>query len=360
MAQIKRSNDKNYFDSPDFIKIRASVFRLFDQKPALTKHAIQYRLCEVGAPADRRDPRDLKPAFLLRGTPLLRENVGRTRPWDPVSGVFLSSGIPEDEIPEVVGQILELCSEVAALLPGQRTLLLAESLHELLSPSSLQPIIGNRRQTSIANDIDIASEEIVVDISALSGAPVLASVTNDLDWVFPDDPRVWLHLERCREARAFPAFVCRKASIAAFPLFKRVAAIGIQLHHVLVRNDDLPILSDHVSSLGWPRVSGLQEIADHQAVSILREKFKGISRSFSLQLAFDSISRGIDLGLGRGGVGQAARLLEWGLQGDEEMPAKWITTIRQWVAWEERGLLAKPYEREDSSQVAQSDPLSPV
>jgi hypothetical protein len=342
MAQIQ-SGEQNYFDSPDFIKIRAAVFRLFERRQAQTKHAIQYKLCEVGTPADRRDPRDLKPAFLLRGTPLLRDNVGKTRPWEPIRGVFLSPSVSDEDAPQIVEDTLSTCAKMARLLPDRNAFLLADAIQERVSPGAPQFSRGDSRQVPIADEVQLASLEIIVDLSGMAGAPALASVTNDLNWVFPDDPRVWRHLKRCREANTYPVFICRKATIASFPLFKRVAAIGIQLHHLIARDDELEEAQQLASSLGWPRVEGIQSVINHQGLAILEKQFSGVTRSFVLQLSFDDIDRGIDLGLDQGDATQPSKLLEWSLQSDVEMPQKWTKTIRQWVAWDEQGLLDKPY-----------------
>jgi hypothetical protein len=342
MAQIQ-SGERSYFDSPDFIKIRAAVFRLFEGKQALTKQAIQYKLCEVGTPADRRDPRDLKPAFLLRGTPLLRQNVGKSRPWEPVKGVFLSPSVSDEDVPQIVDNTLSACGKIARFLLDRNTFLLADAIQERVSPGAPQLKPGDSRTLPIAGKVQITSLEMIADLSGMAGAPALASVTNDLDWLFPDDPRVWRHLRRCREANTYPVFICRKAAIASFPLFKRVAAIGIQLHHLIARDDELDEAQQLANSLGWPRMEGIQSVSHHQGLSILEKQFSGVTRSFVLQLAFEEIDRGIKLELDRGDVTQPAKLLEWGLQGEVEMPPKWIATIRQWVAWDEQGLLDKPY-----------------
>lgn len=343
MTSPREISDRNYFDSPDFAEIRALTFRLFEKRDALTRHAIQYNLCELGAPGDRRDPREIQPAFTIRGTPLLTENIGRTRPWDAIEGVFISPRIQDSDVPAVIATVLEACRRFATVIGEFDIRVMAAAIQARFGTRTPISEIGETRHAKLAHNVFAQSAETVADLSAIAGAPVLASITNDLDWLFPDDPRLWKHLARCRAAKAFPVFIARKISIATFPVLKQVAAIGLQLHHLFVRDELLPESVGLTSNSSWPHTAAVSSVRAHSALSLLPKLLGGASRSFALQLAYDNIDSAIEHGLAEPANNSTAKLLAWGRGSQLSLPEKWETEITRWAAWEERDLLLKPY-----------------
>ncbi|GAC1415595.1 MAG: hypothetical protein NVSMB53_14240 [Gemmatimonadaceae bacterium] len=343
MTGPRETTAHNYFDSPDFTEIRAHTFRLFEKRNALTRHAIQYNLCELSAPDDRRDPREIQPAFTIRGTPLLRENIGRTRPWDPIEGVFISPRIQDPDVPAVIATVLETCRRFATVISSFDIREMAATIQARFQMRTPVSEIGETRHVKLAQSVFAQSAETVADLSAIAGAPILASITNDLDWLFPDDPRLWKHLARCRVAKAFPVFIARKISIATFPVLKQVAALGLQLHHLFVRDEMLSDAMELTSKSSWPHPGSISAVGEHSALSLLPKLLGGASRSYALQLAYDNIDSAIDHGLVEPTDNMVAKLLAWSRGSQLNLPEKWGAAITRWAAWEERDLLLKPY-----------------
>lgn len=335
--------DSTYSGSDRFLKTRQRFAKRFRAQSVQSWHAIQYWLCEVGVPADREDPRAIQPALSLRGTPLQPSDDTEARPWEPTRGLFVTPDLPARYADEVTDHHVDALRLLSKLLSERDTRAIAENVREGLKiASAIEPL--ETRRVELCENVGINSSEILVDLSELGGGTILGSVTNDPEWLYPDDPRLWRHLARCRMARAYPVFIARKISIATFPVLKQVSALGVQLHQMLLRDDLLDEATKLQKDLSWISLAGVEKTKAHPALNAIRKNFAGITRSFALQLAYDNISAGTDIGLDQTLSASPDRLLEWATSASVPLPDKWFATIHDWAAWDARGLLRKPYK----------------
>lgn len=335
--------DSTYSGSDRFLQIRQRFARRFRERSVQSWHAIQYWLCEVGVPPDREDPRAIQPALSIRGTPLKPSDDTEARPWEPTRGLFVSPDLPARHANEVIDHHVDALRLLSKLLSERDTRTIAENVREGLKISSAIESLETRR-VELCENVGINSSEVLVDLSQLGGGTILGLVTNDPEWLYPDDPRLWRHLARCRVARAYPVFIARKISIATFPVLKQVSALGVQLHQLLLRDDLVDEATRIQKELSWISLAGVEKTKNHPALNAIRNNFAGITRSFALQLAYDNISAGVDMGLDHPSSASPDRLLKWATSARVPLPDKWFATIHDWTAWDARRLLRKPYE----------------
>lgn len=307
-------------------------------------HAIQYHLCEVGVPADREDPRAIRPAVSFRGAALNRKSDAAALPWEPHKGLFASPVLSENEFQPALEGHIALLDCLAKLLNDTDSLSIAHETSTGLGIGSTNVLSVGTRPVALAENVEIGSREIVLDLSPLAPVPVLASVTNDAEWLYPDDPRLWQHLERCREQRAYAVFIARKISIATFPLLKQMSALGVQTHQMLTNDQTLEEATDLGRELTWVSLAAVSKIQNHPAFDVIRRTLSGITRSFALHLASEHVSVGTGLGLHDFTRSSPALLKEWATISRVEMPDKWFGTLHDWIAWDERTVLRKPYQ----------------
>lgn len=335
----------SYASSPDFImaEVRKQVLRLASNLDVASWHAIQYRISEVGTPLDRQEPRWIQPSFLLRPPPVLPQSSNNDRPWDPINGLFVSPKLGEEALREAVGHTLRTLKEIKEFLPSANVFQLSETVREAMSPTSDESRLVDSRPVALSKGVAVDSAEILLDLSSLAGAPVLASVTNDLEWLYPDDPRIWNHLKRCQNVGAYAVFIARKLSVATFPVLKRLSAVGVQLHHLYVSDNDHQRVESVIRQLYWPPSKIISSASTHKAFTSLQAQLRGATRSFVLQLAYEAVDAAFAQSLHDPELSSPRRLLQWADMAGLEMPDKWVAAMAQWSTWDELGALHRPY-----------------
>lgn len=336
-------NDPRDPESPAFLAIRKATLQRFREAPVQLWHSLQYVLCEIGVPQERVDPRTIEPAFQIRGTNLLLDSKRNPRPWTSLDGLYVSPELTDAQAENYTRDAMDKLTRLSRLLAEKDVKGVGENVIRGLRLST-QPIkLDSSRKVHLGGDVGISVGETILDLSEIAGLPILALVTNDPEWVYPDDPRIWTHFARCQEERAIAVFIARKISIATFPLFKYMSAIGIQFHQLLIREDLSEEARIIALDLDWLNIAPLEKIAQNPGLQIIRKQLGGKTRSFGLQAAYASILPAEQAGLMENSTAGAIALQNWAQQSPIPLPQKWADTVKHWVAWEEMGLLRKPY-----------------
>ena len=308
--------------------ISEAVHARLDNESVLPWWAIQYALCEVGY--RRIEPRELRAALGLLSN---RPNPGHGLahgPWEPLPGIYVRPSITRNNSKQHAAvtaatkeaQLLEL----ATYQPGNRAVAIGQA-------------IASAIDGFLTGEVDFDATEHLggaalwsrggARVESASEKSVTAStwITNDLTWVFPDDPRLWRHLVYCAESGQRPIVVARKIAISTFPLLKRLGAFGVQLHHLYLED-----VGPKQALSGAPPLRTPAEAGQH--VAVRKELIKQLKKAWEPDpTAKEGIRVGAELRLNLGEGGGVAGLREWLRRSSIDMPAPWKAQLTKYKRW---------------------------
>jgi hypothetical protein len=306
----------------------------------LSFHALQRRVTEQVWRGPRVDPR-----MLERGLAELANNRRPRRgavpfhgPWSPLRRIFVTPNITrtnsEQHAYTVATAYAGRLRSAAAHLDVQSTLELVRRVAEALQVRARSPEIVETRVVEVGDDVSYDAHTAVTDLDVPQGSPFRLWITNELDWLYPDDPRVWRHLQRCNEDGVRAIFIARKIYFPTFSLLKRLGAFGLQLHFLHVADDTETAARAAVSAVDWPQVASTAAALDHPALGVLQNQYlRKPDRDAVPSDANRQIRAGIELGLSSGSEPQTEQLLLWSERPEAGLPPKWLGTLQRLLAW---------------------------
>jgi hypothetical protein len=199
---------------------------VFGRRPVISAWGLQYRLCETG-------PTKLDPRLLAASLKKIAES--RRSPSRPLPGLFADSTIDKRATTELAAQ----CVIAATILAEGVGTITSDDLARAfgLTPredaeDKTNERFGHRR---LAGSITIQTHSLIGTLKRPRA--VRAWILNDLNWLYPDDARLWRML-RLHAPSGHPLLiVARKIAPVTFHLLKSMGVRGVQFYSLLCATD---------------------------------------------------------------------------------------------------------------------------
>lgn len=312
-------------------RISGRILRRLEDTPVVPFAALQYALGEVAPSKVRVEPRMLR-QVLRQVSRRTETQHGPFVVFEPIDSIYVEP-------------------RIAKTAAWHKALIAAQSKADHLQALSKAVDVG--RTASLAHGIaaDLGLTEYTIEdfgapssppngavawpsqdsvISGLTphGQRIRALITNDVQWVYPDDVRIWRHLAAALEEQSLPMIIVRKAHLGVFPVMKRVGGLANELHHLYVTADHMP--DAHRRGLqGWPPVRLTSEVRGHAALAKISELLS--ERGREPRLSETLIRSGVELGLSE--EANPDKLLDWVKRNNMRMHGLWVRQVRRWQQW---------------------------
>jgi hypothetical protein len=212
--------------------------------------ALTYRLCEVGS--KRLDPRQL--AGQLAETSARGVEITKTR-----NQLYALA----DLAPEAHEEHSRRATEILTVLGLQASGAPADE-HRILAhaAAALSGVLNEEGWHTSARDTGATSNHFLIERGD-SSAPLFVRIAANADWLYPDAPALWRHLEDAASIGAHPVIVARKVAPVTFSLMATLNARALQFYDLLVaaKIDDTAQASAGI--VGLPRLRTAIELGTH-------------------------------------------------------------------------------------------------
>jgi hypothetical protein len=181
----------------------------------------------------------------------------------------------------------------------------------------------------LASGLSYDCESIILDAVGRMGVPISIWITHDLEWLYPDDWRLWEFLRLSISGGRSPILIARKISPVTFSVLKAVRARGVQYYSFLSAGESIGHVTELAQEIGWIHTIGVHEIANHPAVDQLDLTVEAAQAPDSVSERHVEEAR--SLGLADPSTTSANGVKVWALSlGLTAPPVFWITLDR-WI-----------------------------
>ncbi|MDQ6633543.1 MAG: hypothetical protein M3Z10_02175, partial [Gemmatimonadota bacterium] len=315
--------------TPHLAAISKRIDRVLRKRSAISMHGLQYRLCEVGR--SRIDTRTLRRALEeLTGNARPRRGQVPRGPREPISGIFVAPDLDRSVARQRCAEIesgLEAVSIIdwsdsAKSLAGQIGMdFIAEREWQLPLPATI-------RLLSSRGHFPAYSQELrLVGVGPL---PIAVWVSNDLEWIYPDDWRLWKFLRETNSSSCRALIVARKISPGTFSLLKTAGAIGLQFYSIVS-----PVLHSHeveriAENAGWPHVRAADDFHNHPLLALAERAIKTLA-SRELTIRQSAILQTLTTeALADPERSSPLLLLDWHHEAQIDIPSPWLVAAERW------------------------------
>jgi len=317
---------------------------LFKKNPSIPYLGLQKFLCETGPPRVRVHPRQLSRILAeLRNNRRPRGGKLPPGPWEPIPGYVVSPTIPPTKAADAAQTLSSTFSLFIRELSHRDVSLFAKNISNTIGATTPQKSPYTLLQSNKASFGKSPSTYLAYLHDQVQQSIVW--VSNDIEWIYPDNPALWEHLEHCLLQNARPVIVARKVPLATFPVLKRVGAIAVETHHVSASKSLIKRVEVSPHKTLLPTIKTQDHIKTHAALKHLLVTLAAMPPMTENHESADLVRRGLDNGLTEGGPNQPRRLLDWALASNLELPVKWVKSVEQWIAWSMYRSRRKPPQR---------------
>jgi hypothetical protein len=318
-------------------RIATYLDQRYETTDVLARHEIQYGLSETGPFHVRLDPREVEIGLCYLGN---NRNPGDGLPhgpWRPRRDIYVSPRIARTGSKSKAGILAATRAEhltaFAKAYRDNRAYELGKEIASRIEGSDEIEIVDEGRAEALAGSIHWSAAGSRFGATQVSsGEKRLIWVTNNMGWIFPDDPGLWKHLSDCIHRGAFPIVLTRKAPIATFVLLKRLGGFGLQLHHLFLpgpsKNDRLVARALN----GGPPVIRADGILQHTAI---REYLPAAlsQRPPRIEGSAEAVQLGLEVGLGDALSADPRALRKWLERTGLDMPQPWKAQLTRYLRW---------------------------
>jgi hypothetical protein len=160
-----------------------------------------------------------------------------------------------------------------------------------------------------------------------TAAPLLVALLANVEWLYPDDPRLWRHLAAAASVGAHPLIIARHVAPITFPLLATFNARAVQFYELLIAAV-CDTTEAEANALGLPRIRLSSTQPEHPVMGQIRRL---VAKRPTGQWAPDAPTAFDDaIALGFGTVeSDPSRLVTWA-ETHAELPTQWVTGLRLW------------------------------
>lgn len=300
--------------------------------------SVQYALSEVGRSLARFDPRELHAGLsLLANNPRPGSDIPHG-PWEPIPGIYVNTRITKRNARH--------SAAIAAATKVAHLRALAETYPDGRAGAVARSLMESIPRKSEIEESDVASSEHIgggvcwptpsvrIHVSGRRRIPkVMVWVTNDVSWLFPDDPRLWDVLVQANRADQRAIILARKIAFSTFPLLKRLGGFGLQVHHLYMPGGVTKSAAAERAFVGGPLSYAAEEIRNHVAIKDdLRARLNTSPPRVTNEM-IDGLELAAKLGLHSESHDRTDRLRTWTSQSSIAMPPPWKAQLTRYVKW---------------------------
>lgn len=318
--------------------------RLKDET-TLSLPSVQYVLSEVGRNFDRFDPRQLRVGLhLLGNNPRPGPDLPHG-PWQPLPGIFVNTRITKRNA--------QHSASIAAATKVDQLRALADEYRESRVAAIIYPIATTIPGKSEIEEVEATTTEhmgggvhwqtsaVQLHVRSRGRAPsALVWITNDISWLFPDDPRLWEVLLQASRTNQRLIVLARKIAVSTFPLLKRLGGFGLQVHHLYMPGGPPKGTAAERALVPGPLMYEAGDIRTHKAITEnLSARLKATTQPLTNEV-IDGLGLAAELGLASESPDRTELLRTWTSQTSIEMPPRWKAQLTLYVKWKtalERG-----------------------
>lgn len=309
-----------------------------EKRSSLTYHGLQYWTCETGPPAVRFSPRMLGRALEeLANNARPRQGRLPQGPLEPIPGIYVSPSVGHTDSQGAAdanaASTLQRLRELRSLLTGDRIERLLRELSTAVAPDSRWKVVFKSTSTWLASEVRVPmpSGVIAIESSALQSVRVL--VMNDVEWLFPDDWRLWAHFRECAAGSSRCLVVARRIALPTFSLLKALGAFGVQTYQLFCERERLEDLERHPLSTVWPRYKPVSAITQLSFVKYLtrrlRQSHPPLEETSLLRVG---LAHGLDQDEAIGGH-PAESLVRAAEEAGVHEQEEWLKNVRRFAVW---------------------------
>lgn len=315
-ARVPRADPTNL----DYVRSR--LLPVFHDRAVVPYYALIYRLCEVGP--WRFDPRALHHA--IHGIAAAADLIREARPL-----LFTTIALRGQQLRWPMHRAT---TTIRALTdPARHALLdaLAHSVRSTLDATTHAIEVPTPSPTRVTDDIEIARPSRAYHIELQHDHHLLAWITNDLPWIYPDDPRLWHVIREAADRQARLLIIARKVSPSTFALAKALGFLAVQYYAWLVPPDPKDLTAS-ARIIGWPALLGTDAIPQHAMLKHLHtlttpRDAQTAPTAAALTAIRDTVARHFDQNTGP----TPAALRAWATDTKLELPPAWFDNLAAWA-----------------------------
>jgi hypothetical protein len=289
--------------------------------------ALQYRICEAGS--SRPDPRTLRRALAeLAGNQRPRHGRLSSGPEVFADGLYAAAGTTLEELEEHRAELRSTLSKLTNVSGGSVSKDFVALVKACLGRADLLPP-EEKTTRRICQGFEVEVESTVFEAENGRGVPVCIWITHDVEWLYPDDPRLWSFLGHAVETGRAPLIVARKISPSTFSVFKAVGARGTQYYAFLEIGSSPQRVADEAKQVGWLYTLPAKNLSNHQVASHLIS-LAAAARIPSAVCA-ESIRDALKAGLGdKASPSTGGQLRAWAEEHDIQAPPIFWISLDRW------------------------------
>jgi hypothetical protein len=332
--------------------------RALERRPILPLQSLQYRLGEVGR--NRVHPYALLRALQGLVRPITsRSTVGRPlQPWAAAPHLYVSPSCSAEEA-RVLAQNSERSLEQIAQADWKAGFeAFVAAVEQATGPLESVGLLGmDADPVPLTSGIEIPAESRVLRCRRRGASPVHLWISQDVRWIHPNDPRLWVFLKSCVDENALPLVIGRAIDPAAFPVFEALQVQGLQYYGMWSTVGVRESISAIAGDLGWFFLNSAEEAGEHRVFGQLSRALQALSASNHPIRTREAITEAVVLGLTAPGPGATERLLRWSDGPNIGLSEHWRDTLRRWITWSQGGTLrltSKP-RRKTKARIDRSD-----
>jgi hypothetical protein len=338
-------------DTPRIQRVQARLGKLLDRQHALPLYGIQYRLGEVSQA--RIEPRLLR-RVLAELSNNRRPRRGRLDPgpWNLCLNGYASAELTRDRASLLSSRLIDTGRKLAQLN-------WVASIHEL------KELVERVSDGECRNEATYTDRRFIVDDATwiASGMTFQVSRSNarqavavwcshDLDWIYPDDWRLWHFLAECAKERLPPVIIARKIAVPTFALLKRLRAVGLQYYSAIVTDEEAFDAKHLRDATKWVHLRTASEMREHAVVGQIANALKRLSHEKMTDETNGLIEHAVSQKLCDEEAATTSGLLQWA-QTIEGMPRIWLQTLVDWIEWQKYEVpIARRFVRNQIDAVA--------
>lgn len=230
----------------------------FKRRSVLPYHALLYRLTEVGQ--NRFDMRKL--GMVINALAEIPDGLIRR------DSLFFHPAIGDGDLEQRVAEAKVILSNIATTADATTLTSAAAQIKRLVKNAHIYPSTIQASPTLLTSTIKVERPSLFLHLRRRKSLSVLCWLSNELSWIYPDDPRLWSLLDESTKVASIPLIVARKVAPVTFPLLKAVGAFALQYYLPLSSKENRDLF-DRASLLGWPRMIPVMHLAEQPIVARL-------------------------------------------------------------------------------------------
>lgn len=313
-------------------KIANRITRLLDRYATISEFGAQYRLGEVGR--DRIHPKELRRA-LSELTNNQRPRRGRVQagPKQVIEGILVSPDLSEKAARDQSGETLQALESMCALPWLDSSDLIAENALAAMEPEF--SVISAYTSPRAIGEVGFDASDRLFRAAWGNGQETILWISHDVNWIYPEDFRLWRAFQESRSQRLPLLIVARAVAPPTFVLLRALGAQATQYYSTIIANEWSKSALVAAENCGWLHLRPALSLQQHPITGHITAALLRLASQTPSEAAGDAIDAATAAGWSNTPF-RLRGLIDWATDVSTELdlPDKWLDTLRDWAAWD--------------------------